>query len=290
MLDAHHHSVAAIERAPDAVGDGHRAVAAAGAADRDRQVALALCHVGRDEELEQRQQAAVELARLRPRLDVGAHLLVEAGLRAQLVDVMGIRQEAHVEGQVGVARRPVLEAEGEQGERQLAAVVAVEHLLGDPAAQLAAGRAAGVHHHVGAGAQRRQQLALGADPVDDPPLGGERVAATGLLVAVEQRLLVGLEEEQLRLQPVAAQLLDHLDQLLEVLAAAHVGDDRGALDAAALVAEELAEAADHPRRQVVDAEVAAVLEGGDRLRLAGAGVAGDQDEVDPFAHAQPPVL
>ena len=39
--------------------------------------------------------------------------------------------------------------------------------------------------------------------------------------------------------------------------------------------EQLAQALDHPRRQVVDAEVAAILEGGNRLRFAGAGVAGD---------------
>ena len=153
-----------------------------------------------------------------------------------------------------------------------------EHLLGDPPPQLAAGQVAGVHHHVGALAQRRQQLALGPDPVDDPPFRRQRVAAAGLLVAVEQRLLVGLEEEHRRLQAVGLEVVEHLQQVVEVLAAAHVGDDRGALDAAALVAEELAEAADHPRRQVVDAEVAAVLEGGDRLRLAGAGVAGDHDQ------------
>ena len=69
-------------------------------------------------------------------------------------------------------------------------------------------------------------------------------------------------------------------QVLEVLAAAHVGDHGRPAHAAALVAEQLAEGADHPRRQVVDAEVAAVLEGGDRLRLAGARVAGDDDQVD----------
>ena len=157
--------------------------------------------VGGDEELQQRQQAAVELAGLGAGLDVGADLLVHPGQRPQLVDVVGVGQEADVEGQVGVARRPVLEAEGEQGQRQLAALLAAQHLLGDPPPQFAAGQVAGVHHHVGALAQRRQQLALGPDPVDDPPFRRQRMAAAGLLVAVEQGLLVGLEEEHLRLQP-----------------------------------------------------------------------------------------
>ena len=59
--------------AGDAVGDGDRAVAAAGAADRDRQVGLALGDVGREQEVEQRQQAAVVLARQLARLDVLDH-------------------------------------------------------------------------------------------------------------------------------------------------------------------------------------------------------------------------
>ena len=86
----------------------------------------------------------------------------------------------------------------------------------------------------------------------------------------------------MRSRPLALELLDHRQQVLEVLAAADVGDDRRALDAAALVAEQLAEPGDHPRRQVVDAEVAAVLEGGDRLGLAGPRVAGDHDHLDPL--------
>jgi hypothetical protein len=105
------------------------------------------------------------------------------------------------------------------------------------------------------------------------------MAAAGLLVAIEQRLLAGLEKEDLRPQAAGLEIVEDLDQVLEVVTAPDVGDDRGALDAAALVAEQLAEAVDHPRRQVVDAEVAAVLEGGDRLRLAGTGMAGNDDQV-----------
>ena len=147
------------------------------------------------------------------------------------------------------------------------------------------GEVAGVHDDVGALAQRREQGALGADAVEHRPLGRERVAAPGLLEAVGQGLLVGLEEEHPRLQALGRQLVEDGEQLVEVLAAAHVGDDRGAAHAAALVAEEVTELADHPRRQVVDAEEAAVLEGGDRLRLAGPGVAGDDDNGDVLLRA-----
>jgi hypothetical protein len=181
-----------------------------------------------------------------------------------------IGQEAHVEGEVGVARRPVLEAEGEQGEGEFPGPLGAEQLLRDLPPQFAPGQVGGVDDDVGALAQRRQHRPLGPDPVDDPPFRRQRVAAAGLLVAVEQGRLVGLEEEQLRFRPVAFEVVDHLEEVLEVFAAAHVGDDRRALDPGSLVDEELAEPGDHPRRQVVDAEVAAVLEGGDRFRLPGA--------------------
>src|SRR5690349_4940744 len=115
VLDPDDHVLAAGEVAADAVGDGDRAVTAAGAADGDRQVALALGDVSGDEELEQRQQPAVELARLGPLLDVVLDLLVEARFRPQLVDVVRVGQKADVQRQVGVARRAVLEAKGEQG-------------------------------------------------------------------------------------------------------------------------------------------------------------------------------
>src|SRR4051794_3250585 len=100
---------------------------------------------------------------------------------------------------------------------------------------------------------------------------------------MQQRLLIGFEEYQLQVEQGARlELVEHREQVLEVLAAADVGDDRGLLHPAALVLEELAEPLDHPGRQVVDAEVATVLEGRDRLRLARTRVAGDHHELDPL--------
>src|SRR5512143_2200893 len=267
----------------DPVRDGERAVPAARAADRDRQMLLALGDVGGQQEVEQRHQPAVELTRLRTGLDVLPDRLVEPGQRTQLVDVVRVRPEADVQGQVGVGGWPVLEAEGEDGEGELVLLgVSADQLRRDAPAEGAAGERGRVDHHVGALAQRRKQLALLADPVDDPPAAREGMAAASLLVAVEQDLLVRLEEDHLELEVARAELVEDRLQVLEVLAAADVGHHRGPLDTAALVPEELAEPADHPRRQVVDAEVAAVLEGRDRLGLAGAGVPGDHHELDPL--------
>ena len=133
-----------------------------------------------------------------------------------------------------------------------------------------------------------------ATPAADAALGRERVAAAGLLVAGHQRLLGGLEEQHAVVQAQRVQVVDDRPQRLEVDAAAHVGDDRRALDLGALVHEQLDQRADHLRRQVVDAEVARVLEHVHRRRLAGAGEAGDHHQVlearleDRLAQTLPP--
>src|SRR3954451_6387501 len=124
------------KRARDPVSDGDGPVPAAGAADGDRQVLLALGDVGGQQEVEQRHQAPVELAGLRTGLDVLADGLVETGQRPQIVDVVRIGQEADVEGEVGIERRTVLEAEGEDRERELVlAYIPSDQLESDPAPQ-----------------------------------------------------------------------------------------------------------------------------------------------------------
>jgi hypothetical protein len=100
-----------------------------------------------------------------------------------------------------------------------------------------------------------------------------------LLVAPQQRLLVGVEEEHAVGHAERAEVRQHRAQRLEELAAADVGDDGRTAHLGATVDEEVDEPADHLRRQVVDAEVAVVLEDVHRGRLAGPGEAGDDDEV-----------
>src|SRR5215211_6923921 len=97
-----------------------RAVAAARAADADCQVRLALLLVGRQQVVEQRHQASVEVGDAVRAFHVLHHLCVLARELAQLRLVVGVRQEADVEREVRVARRAVLEAEGEEGHGQLA--------------------------------------------------------------------------------------------------------------------------------------------------------------------------
>ena len=203
-----------------------------------------------------------------------------AGQLAQLGLVVRVGQEAHVEREILLARRAVLEAEAHERQRQ-------------PAAASGAGRNSSAIFPRSIAADmpvvsitRSARLRSGsssarsaATPGRDAALGRERMAAAGLLVARHERLLGGLEEQHVVGDAERVEIVHDRTQRLEVDAPAHVRDDRGALDLGALVHEQLDQRADHLRRQVVDAEVARVLEHVHRRRLARAGEARDHHEV-----------
>ena len=224
--------------------------------------------------------AVVELLQAAVARDVVDDPRVEPGQRAQLGLPVRVGEEAHVERQVGVARRAVLVAERAERHGEPARRLLLQHLVGDLAPQRRRAQPRGVDQRVGQLADRRERLGLAADAVDHVALGRERVAPARLLVAREQRLVVGAEEDQPVRDVVGAQRLDHARELGEVLAAAQVADHGGALDLRAVVHEQPGQRADHLGREVVDAEVAGVLEHVHRRRLPGPGLARDDHEVD----------
>src|SRR5919107_2504920 len=139
------------------------AVPPARTADANGEVRLALLLVSGQQVVEQRGEAGVELADAVGGLHVAHHVRVEAGLLPELRLVVRVREEADVEGQVGVPRRAVLEAEGHEGHRQLARAPVRQHLVRHDAAQASGGEVGGVDRDVGALLQRRQEPALSLD-------------------------------------------------------------------------------------------------------------------------------
>src|SRR5438067_6991820 len=117
--------------ARQALADHNRAVPPTRASDPDGEVRLALALIRRQQVVEQRDHVVVEVGDPVGALDVVDHLLVEPRELAQLGLVVRIRQEAHVEEQVGIARGAVLEAVGDERDGELAADPLREHLVGD---------------------------------------------------------------------------------------------------------------------------------------------------------------
>src|ERR1039458_7389122 len=95
----------------EVLGDRHRAVAPAGATDRDHQVRLTLGDILRQQEVEQRMQAHMLLLQAPIAGDVLDNTLVLTRQLAQIRLIVGVREEAHIERHVLLAWRARLAAE-----------------------------------------------------------------------------------------------------------------------------------------------------------------------------------
>ena len=261
------------------LGDRDRPVPAAGAADADGQVGLPFGDVLRDQELQQVQRVLQEVGgRLRP-VQEAAHFLIAAGVRPQRRHEMRVRQEPHVEQQVGVDRNAVLEPEAQDRDDQPRAGRAAARDAGEDVPQLVHRHRRRVDDVVGHPADRLHRLALLADALDRGPIGRERMRPARFAEAPHQRRLCRLEEDEHRVEvPHVLQPPVDARKLLEQPAFADVDDDRGARDLAAGAQRQLGEHRQQRDRQVVDAEVAEVLERANRLRLARTRQAGEHDE------------
>src|SRR5258706_1979488 len=106
-----------LEASRELLGDDDRAVIAAGAADPDREPALAVGLHRRDRELEEVLDELQELVGPGLIEDEFAHRLGQARVLAQLGHVVRVLQEASVEDDVGLDRDPELVAERDELDR-----------------------------------------------------------------------------------------------------------------------------------------------------------------------------
>src|ERR1700742_606938 len=98
----------------ETLGDINRAMAAAGAADADGEIAFSFALVARQQRLEPGAELIEERGEIRVGGDIFADGAILARERLQPGDVMRIAQEAHIEHEIGVARQAL--AEGERGD------------------------------------------------------------------------------------------------------------------------------------------------------------------------------
>ena len=109
--------------------------------------------------------------------------------------------------------------------------------------------------------------------------GRQRMRTPRLAESPHQRRVARFEENQHRVQPRhLAQPPEDLRERRQEAALADVDDDRDLLDVAAGAQRQLRQRRDQRGRQVVDAEVAEILQRANRLRLARSGQTGEDDE------------
>ncbi len=149
----------------------------------------------------------------------------------------------------------------------------------EPLAQLVHGQVGGVDDLVGQRANLLQLPALRADAFDDGPAVRERMGPPRLAESPDQRFMARFEEDEGRVQPGGRlELPPHARKLAEETALADVDDQRHFRQDRAFTARQRGERRHELRGEIVDAEVAEVLQRANRLRLAGARESGEHDE------------
>ncbi len=167
-----------------------------GAPHCDGEVALSFVPVCRNQRFEQSLHAVEKVLGCRLRQDEVAHRIVETAQRTKRLVVVGIRDEPHVEHRVHVERKTVFEPERHDGDLQRVGKVFPGEQLHHLGLELRELQRRGVDHLVGNPAHGFQYVTLVLDRLrDGSGLGAERVLATRLRVALDQRLGRRLQEQ-----------------------------------------------------------------------------------------------
>jgi hypothetical protein len=273
--DGHGPGVLAAEPLGEELGDHDAPVIAAGAADCDREPRLALLDVRRDREVEELLEEVEEAAGHRLAQDVVADLLGHAGERPQLRHVIGVGDEPDVEDQVRLERHSELVAEADQLHGELVGSGRGRQLGEEPLPQLAEREVRGIDDHVGLVADRFEEAALLGDRVRDAAMVAEGMAMAGLAEAPDQDVVAGLEEDDPRLDPAPLESAAHRPKGDLRIPAADVEHDRHAGEPRLIRRDQLGQIREELAWQVVDDEVAEILE---ELRGGGLATPGEARE------------
>src|SRR3984957_2497860 len=148
-----------------------------------------------------------------------------AGQLLELRNVVGIRQETHVEHQVAIRWHAMPVPEAVDIDPYAALVAAAAEFLPDYFAQLVHVELGSVNDVIRHAADRRQQLALRPEAFLHRPLGTQRMRTPRLAESARQRAIVGLEKYQ-RGRSALAQPLEQGGELHQLLALADIDHQR----------------------------------------------------------------
>src|SRR5574343_1779787 len=231
-------------------GDVNRAVLTAGAADGDRQGVAIVADVAGQPGGDEAGDIVAHVTNFLLGFEEGDDRLILAGQRAQIGVVVRVGQAAYIEDEVGIERNAMLEAEGLEHQRQALAWRSLDELA-DPFTQAVGFHAAGVDAMAEAG-NGVEQLALGADGFDQRLVGrGQWVAAARLGIALEQRFLGRVQEQEGQVDARIGQSFHLGRQQVDAMSGAGINGARGFLDSFFLQHPD--QHGQHDDRQVVDA-------------------------------------
>ncbi len=221
-------------------------------------------------------------------LHVADHRLVAAREVPQAVDEIRVRQAPHVEHEVRIERHAVLVAKTHQVDHHFRPGSSVARHPHENVAQLVHRQVRGVEDQVRHRADGIELLPLLGNALAGGSIGRQRMRAPRLAEPAHERGIAGFEEDERRLH-VALRLQLPVDarKLGQEASLPYVDDDGDFRRGGVFAGRQLRHRGNQLGWQVVHAEVAQVLEGANRLRLAGAGEARQDDKAARAASTGP---
>ena len=186
---------------PYLIRDHDRTMMAASAAEADREVALSFFYVVRKEVNQQVRDALDEFAGLREGANVSRDARVTSREFLEARDVVRVGKKPDVENEVGIGGDAMPVAEAGDINQNLRFLAPALELLFDEAAQVVHVEFRGADDQIREGPDGREHLAFPEDTFTDGLFAcAERMGAAGFAEAAHQRLVVGFEEQQVRIQ------------------------------------------------------------------------------------------
>jgi hypothetical protein len=169
-------------------------MAAARAADRNRQMGLALADEARQQKIDETVQLAFERLRFGDGVKKRDDFRMAAVERLQLRHVIRVRQEADVEDEIGVQWNAVLETERDHRNRHRICIRRTSHSVAEFFFKGGERERRCVDDDVRRIAHRLQLLALGDDAVDQPAAVRQRVLAARLGKTPHEYFITSVEK------------------------------------------------------------------------------------------------
>ena len=252
----------------------------AGAAHADCEAELALLNVQRHKKAQQVFHLFHEGAGLDAVKNILGHRPVKAGEGTQLLQIVGVRQKAHVEDQIRVQRQPVLEAESLHRDLQRALGTGGRDKVKELALKLAEGEVGAVDDEIRPLADGGQQVHLPVDRFLDAAAAlGQRVRPARLLIAAHDGGHIRVHVQDAAVAVHLLELVDGLQQLVKAVFGAHVRHQGNLFIAAARGNAELRKLRHQRHREIVHAVIIQILQHVRRAALPRAGEACDNQEI-----------
>src|SRR5258708_36426315 len=179
-------------------GDHHGPMMPPGAAKRDRQIALPLTNIMRDQINQQLRDTFDELLGLGKGTYVSRHAGMPSRQLLKLWNIVRVRQEANVEDKIGVRRHAVAIAETRNINPNLGLIALAPEVRSDQIAQLMHVELRRVDHGIRKRPYGGDLFLFLLDAVEDGALGAERMRTARLRVAPHESGVVRLQKQQAR--------------------------------------------------------------------------------------------